>query len=60
MTKSSNWESTVKPILVLTVSSLVASLLLALVNSVTAPVIEANEKAATLVGLLLSHFYLLH
>ena len=50
MTKSSNWESTVKPILVLTVSSLVASLLLALVNSVTAPVIEANQKAATLVA----------
>ena len=50
MTKSSNWESTIKPILVLTVSSLVASLLLALVNSVTAPVIEANQKAATLVA----------
>lgn len=50
MTKSSNWESTIKPILVLTLSSLVASLLLALVNSVTAPVIEANEKAATLVA----------
>ena len=32
---NSNWESTVKPILVLTVSSLVVSLLLALVNSVT-------------------------
>ena len=50
MTKSSNWESTIKPILVLTLSSLVASLMLALVNSVTAPVIEANEKAATLVA----------
>ena len=43
MTKSSNWESTIKPILVLTLSSLVASLMLALVNSVTAPVIEANQ-----------------
>src|SRR5699024_6864918 len=47
---SSNWESTIKPILVLTICSLVASLMLALVNSVTAPVIEANEKAATLVA----------
>ena len=45
---NSNWESTVKPILVLTVSSLVVSLLLALVNSVTAPVIEADQKADTL------------
>ena len=50
MTKSSNWESTIKPILVLTASSLVASLLLAVVNSVTAPVIEAHQKAATLVA----------
>ena len=50
MTKSSNWESTIKPILVLTLSSLVASLMLALVNSVTAPVIEANQRAATLVA----------
>ena len=50
MTKSSNWESTIKPILVLTLSSLVASLMLALVNSVTAPVIEANQRAAPLVA----------
>ena len=50
MTKSANWESTIKPILVLTLSSLVASLMLALVNSVTAPVIEANQRAATLVA----------
>ena len=48
MTKSSNWESTIKPILVLTLSSLVASLLLAVVNSFTSPIIEANQKAATL------------
>ena len=34
----------------LTLSSLVASLMLALVNSVTAPVIEANQRAATLVA----------
>ena len=50
MTKSSNWESTIKPILVLTLSSLVASLMLALGNAVTAPVIEANQRAATLVA----------
>ena len=33
------WESTVKPIVVLSVISLVVSLLLAVVNSMTAPVI---------------------
>lgn len=48
MSKSAAWESTTKPILVLTLSSLVVSLLLALVNSLTAPVIEANQKAVTL------------
>jgi electron transport complex protein RnfG len=47
MNKSSNWESTVKPILVLSVISLVVSLLLAVVNSMTAPVIEANANAST-------------
>ena len=44
----STWESTTKPILVLTLSALVVSLLLALVNAVTAPVIENNQKAVTL------------
>lgn len=44
----STWESTVKPIVVLSVIALVASFLLALVNGFTAPVIEANEKATTL------------
>ena len=39
MSKSSNWESTIKPIVVLSVISLIASLLLALVNGMTAPVI---------------------
>ena len=48
MSKSATWDSTTKPILVLTLSSLVVSLLLALVNSFTAPVIEANQKAVTL------------
>ena len=48
MNKSTTWESTVKPILVLSVSALVVSLLLAVINSFTAPVIEANEKATTL------------
>jgi electron transport complex protein RnfG len=47
MNKSSNWESTVKPIVVLGVIALVVSLLLALVNSMTAPVIEANNNAST-------------
>lgn len=42
------WESTVKPVVVLSVISLVVSLLLALVNSFTAPVIAANERATTL------------
>ena len=42
------WESTVKPIVVLSVISLVVSLLLAVVNSMTAPVIAENERAATL------------
>lgn len=42
------WESTAKPILVLSVISLIVSLLLAIVNSFTAPVILANEKAITL------------
>ena len=48
MNKSSTWESTIKPVVVLSVISLVVSLLLAIVNSMTAPVIEANEKATTL------------
>ena len=34
MSKSSNWESTIKPIVVLSVISLIASLLLALVNAI--------------------------
>ena len=42
------WESTVKPVVVLSVIALVVSFLLALVNSFTAPTIEANQKAATL------------
>ena len=42
------WESTVKPIVVLSVISLVVSLLLAVVNSMTAPVIAENERATTL------------
>ena len=48
MSKSSNWESTVKPIVVLSVISLIASLLLALVNGMTAPVIAENTKRTTL------------
>ncbi len=48
MSKNPAWESTIKPILVLGVSSLVVSLLLAIVNSFTAPVIAENERATTL------------
>ena len=48
MSKSSNWESTIKPIVVLSVIALIVSLLLAMVNSFTAPIIEDNQKAATL------------
>ncbi len=44
----STWDSTVKPVVVLSVISLVVSLLLAVVNSMTAPVIAENERAATL------------
>ena len=40
------WESTVKPVVVLSVISLVVSLLLAVVNSMTAPVIAANGSGA--------------
>ena len=44
----STWDSTVKPVVVLSVIALVVSFLLALVNSFTAPIIEENQKAATL------------
>ena len=47
-TANSSWETTGKPIVVLTVISLIVSLLLAMVNSFTAPIIEENLKAATL------------
>ena len=47
-TANSSWETTGKPIVVLTVISLIVSLLLAMVNSFTAPIIEDNQKAATL------------
>jgi len=48
MSKSASWEDMGKPIVGLTVISLVTSLLLAIVNVYTAPVIEANQKATTL------------
>ena len=47
-TSNSNWETTVKPIVVLSVISLVVSLLLALVNGMTAPVIKENTRRTTL------------
>ena len=50
MSKSANssWETTGKPIVVLTVISLIVSLLLALVNGMTAPVIAENTRRTTL------------
>ena len=48
MNKSSNWETTGKPIVVLSVIALIVSLLLALVNSMTAPVIAENTRRTTL------------
>ena len=48
MSKNSTWESTVKPVVVLSVIALIVSFLLALVNSFTAPIIEEHQKAATL------------
>ncbi len=44
------WQETIYPILVLSIIALVVSAALAVTNSFTAPVIEANEKAATLVA----------
>lgn len=47
-TANSSWETTGKPIVVLTVISLIAvSLLLALVNGMTAPVIKENTRRTT-------------
>ena len=37
MSKNSTWESTVKPVVVLSVIALIVSLLLALVNSLRLP-----------------------
>ena len=46
--KNNTWETITKPIVVLGVIAMVVSLLLAVVNSFTAPVIEENNRAATL------------
>ncbi len=48
MSKIFQLGDTVKPIVVLSVISLVVSLLLALVNAMTAPVIAENTKRTTL------------
>ena len=42
------WESTVKTVVVLSVIALIVSLLLALVNGMTAPVIKENTRRTTL------------
>ncbi len=44
------WEETIYPILVLSIIALVVSAALAITNMYTAPVIEENAKAATLVA----------
>ncbi|MFI3168689.1 MAG: FMN-binding protein [Faecalibacterium sp.] len=44
------WQETIYPILVLSIIALIVSAALAVTNMYTAPVIEANEKAATLVA----------
>jgi len=51
-TKSANWEQIGKPIVVLSVIALLVSAALGYINDVTAPVIEANKKAATLAAYL--------
>ncbi len=43
-TSNSNWETTVKPVVVLSVIALVVSLLLALVNSFTAPSLTKTRR----------------
>ena len=44
MNKNSSWETSVKPVVVLSVIALIVSLLLAMVNSFTAPIIEENPE----------------
>ncbi len=46
MAKNKTWQDIGQPIVVLTVICLVTALLLALLNSATAPIIEANTKRA--------------
>lgn len=46
MKKNSNFEQLIKPVIVLTVICIVVSGLLAVTNGVTAPIIDANAKAA--------------
>lgn len=46
MKKNETFETIVRPVLVLVVICLITSTLLALTNSVTAPIITANEEAA--------------
>lgn len=46
--KNETWESTIKPIVVLSCIALITSLLLAVINGATAPVIAENERITTL------------
>ena len=51
MNKNSSWETSVKPVVVLSVIALIVSLLLALVNGMTAPVIKENTRRTTLAAI---------
>lgn len=46
MKQNSNFDALVKPVIVLTAICIVVSGLLAVTNSITAPIIDANTKAA--------------
>lgn len=46
--KNNNFETLYKPVIVLTVISLICSALLAVTNDITAPIIEENDRITTL------------
>lgn len=46
--KNNNFETMIKPVIVLTVIALICSALLAVTNNVTAPIIAENERITTL------------
>ena len=52
--KQSAFKELVLPVIVLVVICLLCSALLAVLNDVTAPIIEANNRAETLAGIIRS------